>query len=164
MAIGIVLDVGCGIGRNLRYLKSPDAIGVDHNAESVQFVQQLGYKAFLVNEFLERHSKSDPLFDTLLISHVVEHMSAEAAKELVRTYLKFLKPNGRVVLICPQQRGYASDQTHETYFTSESLSLLVKQLGLEVVRVKSFPLPRFFGKMFIYNEHIVIAQKHSLTI
>jgi 2-polyprenyl-3-methyl-5-hydroxy-6-metoxy-1,4-benzoquinol methylase len=158
LAIGRVLDVGCGIGRNLRYIAKLDAVGVDHNIDSVNFVRRLGYAAYIPEEFAQLDTEENT-FDTLLVSHVLEHLTENEGRMLLQEYLNFVRPGGQVVLICPQEKGYSSDQTHSTYCTVETLSGLSNELGLKVVQTKSFPLPYFFGPLFIYNEHVVVAQK-----
>jgi predicted SAM-dependent methyltransferase len=44
-------------------------------------------------------------FDTLLIAQVLEHMDARTGEALLGGYLPFLRPGGRVVMICPQAKG-----------------------------------------------------------
>lgn len=61
--------------------------------------------------------------------------------------------------VCPQEKGFASDITHVTYFDLSRLSELMSEVGLRIVKRASFPLPRFAGKLFIYNEHVVVATK-----
>jgi SAM-dependent methyltransferase len=50
LRLGRTLDVGCGIGRNLHHL-GPDAVGVDHNADSVAVARSLGLTAYTGEEF-----------------------------------------------------------------------------------------------------------------
>lgn len=159
LAKGRVLDVGCGIGRNLRYLGRSEALGVDHNQASVEVVKTLGYKAQTLDEFEKVKDSYRGAFDSILISHVLEHLSISEARNLVTYYLPSLKNGGEVVVICPQERGYASDSTHVTYFSISDLEMLLSDLGLWKVRSGSFPLPKIFGNLFIYNENIVIYKK-----
>lgn len=159
IAKGRVLDVGCGIGRNLRYLKREGSVGVDHNYASVEFVKNLGYQAITVEEYETKKESLSSSFNTILISHVLEHLSRDEASALVNYYLTSLSDGGRVVAICPQQKGYASDTTHKTFFTIEDLEDLLRKIGLNKTRSFSFPLPRIFGRLFIYNENIVVFSK-----
>lgn len=158
LAQGKTLDVGCGIGRNLRYMGRRDVVGVDHNPDSVQFVRQLGFEAYEPDEFGAKYSGQQN-FDTILVSHVLEHLDVEDARELLLSYIRFLKKGGRVIVICPQEKGYESDQTHATYFDVERLSALMAEVDLSVTSTSSFPFPSSFGKKFIYNEHVVLATK-----
>jgi SAM-dependent methyltransferase len=155
--LGRTLDVGCGIGRNLAAL-SADSLGVDHNAQSVELARQRGYRAVTVSEFT-----ADPpapaSFDSMLLAHVVEHMTVDQARELIRSYLPYLRPGGRVMLICPQRRGFATDATHVQFFDLPALRALARSLGLVVTREYSFPLPELAGRIFPYNEYCLVAAR-----
>lgn len=155
--LGRTLDVGCGIGRNLAAL-SADSLGVDHNAQSVEVARQRGYQAVTTEQF-----NADPppaaSFDSMLLAHVVEHMTAEEARQLLLSYLPYLKPGGRVMLICPQRRGYRTDATHVQFFDFPALRRLATSVGLVVTRQYSFPLPELAGSVFPYNEYCLLAAR-----
>ena len=155
--LGRTLDVGCGIGRNLGVL-SPGSVGVDHNAASVTLARSMGYDAYTVQEFMDGEQAVAGAFDGLLVAHVIEHMAREQALQVLRDYLPFVRPGGRVFLVCPQERGYASDPTHIWFAQDCDLVELVATLGLELERSFSFPFPRKAGKLFIYNEFCVTAR------
>ena len=155
--LGRTLDVGCGIGRNLGVLPA-GSVGVDHNADAVALARSMGYDACTVQEFLDGDLAVAGAFDGLLLAHVVEHMGREQALSLIREYLPFVRPGGRVFLVCPQERGYASDPTHVWFAQGSDLEALVGTLGLQVERSFSFPFPRRAGKLFIYNEFCVTAR------
>ncbi len=154
--LGRTLDVGCGIGRNLGVL-SPGSVGVDHNADSVGLARSMGYNAYTVKEFLAGDLAVAGAFDGLLVAHVIEHLEREEALQVLRDYLPFVRPGGRVFLVCPQERGYASDPTHVWFAQDSELRELVGALGLQLARSFSFPFPRRAGKLFIYNEFCVAA-------
>ncbi len=155
--LGRTLDVGCGIGRNLGVLPA-GSVGVDHNAESVAFARSLGHDALTVSQFEGSEQAAAGSFDGLLLAHVVEHMDRDQAVQLLRDYLPFVRPGGRVFLVCPQERGYASDPTHVWFAQDSDLAELVEALGLRVERSFSFPFARRMGKLFIYNEFCVTAR------
>ena len=151
----IVLDVGCGIGRNLDYLGRSAAVGVDHNSRSIEIARERGFTVFTDNEFFECKTT----FNTILFSHVLEHMSSEEAIDIVGKYIKYLNPGGRLLIICPQEKGQKSDPTHVTLCDFHFLKNLIDHHNLELINSYSFPLPQIFGKWFIYNVSIVIATK-----
>lgn len=148
------LDVGCGIGRNLAHLPT-GSVGVDHNATSVQVCRDAGLDARTVEEFLAQ--EPSPQFGGLLAAHLIEHLPAGEAAGVLAPYLPFLEPAARVVLICPQERGFASDPTHTVFTDQEALAALVGELGLRVERQFAFPLPRATGRVFLYNEFVTVA-------
>jgi SAM-dependent methyltransferase len=158
--LGRTLDVGCGLGRNLVSL-APGSVGVDHNPSSVALARQAGLQAFTVEEFLAGPDARPGAFDSLLLAHVVEHLPVDQAREVLATYLPFLRPGGQVLFICPQERGYASDETHVSWTDGAALQQLSRDCGLTPGPWRSFPLPRAAGRFFTYNEFVVVARKEG---
>jgi len=156
LRLGSTLDVGCGIGRNLVNLDGR-AVGVDHNSESVAIAVGRGLTAFTPEEFKHSRFSSPETFDSLLMAHVIEHLSRPDALELLRTYLPYVRRGGNIVLITPQERGFRSDPTHVEFVDFGSLEAVSDELGFAVRRTYSFPFPRVFGKVFTYNEFVLVA-------
>jgi 2-polyprenyl-3-methyl-5-hydroxy-6-metoxy-1,4-benzoquinol methylase len=152
--LGRTLDVGCGIGRNLAHLGG-NGVGVDHNAASVETCRARGLEAYTTEEFFA--AERDP-FDSMLAAHLLEHMPADQARDVVKSYLPYVKPGGTAVFITPQERGYASDETHVRWVGFEEARALCDELGLTVRRQYSFPFPRLAGKVFTYNEFVTVAR------
>jgi SAM-dependent methyltransferase len=148
-----VLDVGCGIGRNLAAVH-PDSVGVDHNRYSVEHCRSLGLHAYTPEEF---ETAKLGTFDGMLMAHVVEHLAPGEEAKVIEIYLPYLDPGSIVLLICPQERGFASDATHTTFFDADKLSALCERVNLTVARTMSFPFPRFAGRLFAYNEFVLVA-------
>ena len=65
------------------------------------------------------------------------------------------------MLITPQERGQRSDETHVRLMDSAALASMAGKCGLTIERMSSFPLPRAFGRWFIYNETVVVARVGS---
>ena len=151
-----VLDVGCGIGRNLAYL-GPGSVGVDHNIDSVEICRERGLTAFTPADLMASRYAAPGTFDGLLAAHIIEHLDPGTAGEVLAPYLGMLAPTARVVLICPQRRGFASDPTHTAYFDQIALAALGRELGLSVQRQYSFPFPEWAGSLFTYNEFVTVA-------
>lgn len=157
LGLGRVLDVGCGIGRNLKNLGG-DSVGVDHNADSIEIARSAGLTAYTTDEFWSTEIGAPASFDGMLLAHVMEHVSAEIAEDIVREYLPCLRSGGRVVFITPQEVGYRSDHTHVRFVDLDELQRHARRLGLAVERAYSFPFPRPAGKVFKYNEFVVVAR------
>jgi SAM-dependent methyltransferase len=156
--LGRTLDVGCGIGRNLETLDA-GSVGVDHNAAAVEVARERGVIALTVEEWASSELRVPESFNGILLAHVIEHMDAAAGVAIMRDYLPYLRPGGKVFFICPQERGYASDPTHVRWTTGDDLVELSREVGLEPDPWFSFPFPRWAGKPFIYNEFCVVARK-----
>ena len=154
---GRVLELGSGTGRNLRNLGG-NAVGIDVNAEAVQMCRDQGFRAYTPESFLGSPDDVVGSYDALLLAHLLEHVSEEDGNSLISRHLKYLRPGGTVMMICPQERGYASDPTHIRWVDFEGLESHRKSNQLEAVASFSFPFPRVFGKPFIYNEFINVAR------
>ncbi|RNI25391.1 class I SAM-dependent methyltransferase [Flexivirga caeni] len=155
--LGRTLDVGCGIGRNLGVLEA-GSVGVDHNETSIKIAREAGFTAYTLDEFAEAQLPHES-FDGLLFAHILEHMDAATGVELVEGYLPYLRHGGTVFIICPQERGFATDETHVEFMDGPKLRALCEQVGLTPGRVRSFPFPRAIGKAFAYNEFCLRATK-----
>jgi SAM-dependent methyltransferase len=157
LELGLVLEIGCGIGRNLGHLRG-SSVGMDHNRRAVEIARARGLAAFTPEEFVLSSWAQPGRFDALLFSHVLEHMSAAEATGLVRTHLHLLRAGGRVLVLTPQEAGFRSDPTHVEYMDFEKVEAVLSGAGLEVERRYSFPLPRLVGALFKYNEFVTIAR------
>jgi SAM-dependent methyltransferase len=155
---GYSLEIGCGIGRNLAHLRR-HAVGVDHNPDAVRFACSRGLTALLPDEFTQSPYNGKEIYDSLLLSHVAEHMTAEEATALIAHYLPNLKCGGKLILITPQEAGFRSDATHVEFMDFENLKRIYTKLGVEPATEYSFPFPRVVGMIFTYNEFVSVARK-----
>ncbi len=159
LELGRVLDVGCGIGRNLAAFS--DAVGVDHNATSTEQARLAGFRAWSTDEWPDSPDAQPASFDSMLLAHVLEHMDADTADEILRSYEPYLRPRANLVLICPQEKGYATDATHVRWVALRRMAQHARDLGFTPTRGFSFPFPRAAGQFFPYNEFVLVAERGS---
>jgi SAM-dependent methyltransferase len=157
--LGFVLEVGCGLGRNLKNLGEGAGVGIDHNTHSVALARARGVEAFTTEEFKASAYAQPSRFDSLLLSHVAEHMRPSEVVSLLSDYHSFVRPGGRFVMITPQELGFRSDPTHVEFVDFEKGASIAREAQLELVKQYSFPFPRRFGNLFKYNEFVTISRK-----
>jgi 2-polyprenyl-3-methyl-5-hydroxy-6-metoxy-1,4-benzoquinol methylase len=158
LAPGRFLEVGCGLGRNLQNARGfAEGLGIDHNPDSVAVARARGLQALTTEEFHRSPLAVPGAFDTLLVSHVLEHLTREEALGLLRTYLPFVKAGGQVIVVTPQEAGYRSDPTHVTFVDLPACARLLAEAGVAVERQESFPFPRWVGRLFTYNEFVTVG-------
>lgn len=160
--LGKVLEIGAGLGRNQGFLR--EAVGVEHNQFSVDYCRSKGFEVYLPKEF---HSKfreykyENAKFDSILMSHVLEHVEFENQVNILAEYLPYLKLNSKIMLITPQESGHKSTISHITWTDFNRISEILQESAPDyrIIKSFSFPLPRFAGKLFTYNEFNVIAER-----
>jgi len=153
--LGATIDVGCGAGRLLEAL-APGSVGVDHNEVLVGACRARGLHVTTADRFVV--SVAPHSFDSLLCAHVLEHLDHESGVSLLRTYGRFVRAGGKAVLVTPQERGQRSDPTHVRLVDFDAAAALCEAAGLHVERQRSYPFPRAFGRLFVYNEFVTIAR------
>jgi SAM-dependent methyltransferase len=158
LPLGRVLDVGCGLGRSLRHVHG-NGVGVDHNPAFVQYCRSVGLDAYTPEEFLSSPAAQPHTFDSLLLSHVIEHLGPDTVDEILETYLPYVRSGGYALFVTPQERGYRSDPTHVRFVDFDDLHALAGRHGLAIAKSYSFPFPRRFGELFIYNQFEVLSHK-----
>jgi SAM-dependent methyltransferase len=161
LELGFVLEVGCGVGRNLLALGSGGAVGVDHNEQAVEIARGRGGVAFTPAEFRASGYASSARFDALLVAHVLEHLDLEGAAALLDEYVAFVRPSGRVVIITPQEAGFRSDPTHVELMDFGRVRAVLERARIAPVSQYSFPFPRLLGRAFKYNEFVTIGRVAS---
>jgi 2-polyprenyl-3-methyl-5-hydroxy-6-metoxy-1,4-benzoquinol methylase len=154
---GRTLDVGCGIGRCLESLPK-GSVGIDSNPHALELLRARGLPGFTPQDFEAAPQFSRGSFDTLLFAHVLEHLSMLEARQLIAHYLPYLRSVGRVIIFCPQERGFRSDESHRTFLNFAAISELLSSLAVQIERQYSYPFPRAFGHFFPYNEFVVVGR------
>jgi 2-polyprenyl-3-methyl-5-hydroxy-6-metoxy-1,4-benzoquinol methylase len=161
---GRTLEIGCGLGRNLKVLGG-SSIGLDHNEMSVSYCKSNGLSAYTMAQFKDKKAGLDVngSFDSLLLSHVLEHVVLEDQVGLIQSYISYLKPNAKLILITPQEKGFHSTSSHITWTDFSRLIEIVRVAApdFKIRKQYSFPFPRKFGKLFPYNEFVTLFERSS---
>ena len=158
--LGLTLEIGCGIGRNLLHLQG-QAIGIDHNGYSVEVCRSRNLTAFTPDGFKQSSYAREERFDSILVSHVAEHMRDDEVVSLVRIAFDISVQGASHHSGTPQELGYRSDKTHVMFMDFSKLHAILRELGFAEERSRSFPLPRLFGRLFLYNEFVVVGYRET---
>lgn len=159
LRLGFTLDIGCGLGRHLLHL-SGNGVGVDHNRTSLQYARSLGLTVFTPEEFQRSGFFKPQRFDSILLSHVAEHMTRDEVIALLRLYAPLLRGGGKLVMITPQEAGFKNDATHREFMDFKKLREIAKALGFTSVKEYSFPFPHCLGRFFYFNEFISVSTQN----
>ena len=139
---GKKLDIGCGIGDYLQ--NSNNCIGVDINIHNIQYVNNLGFEAYLIKEdkipFPNKH------FNSIILDNVLEHI--ENPKPLLDEIKRISSKDAILIVGVPGIKGFKRDPTHQIFYDAKSLETLIKQFGF--IRKKTIYLPfnlKFLSKL-----------------
>ncbi len=141
-----ILDLGCGGGRFLYFLKSlgySHIAGVDSEEMQLRALRAaVGCQAYQ-SDVLEFLASTTEQYDLLSCHHVIEHLSREDSAELLDLIHRSLVPGGRLILSTPNAlRPWAGwhlfgDLSHDHLFTPSSLKESLEVAGFQAVQLKS---------------------------
>lgn len=196
-----ILEVGCGGGATLRAFKERciaegracEVVGVDIEAEAVSRAREYLDAAYLIDaEEEELTEYPNGYFDLLIMQYVLEHVVNPWAA--LRHWLQLVRPGGYIIVGVPNIANYKFlkrlilqdefthepagilDWTHLRYFTGHSLTKLLTEADLKIIKSIGLPkeeqmrrkiryLTRIFPslKRFVYFGYIVLARKEKET-
>ena len=194
-----VLDVGCATGVNGKYLLdkgfAKSVYGIEIDAEMASEAKQV-YNSVLVGSlddtnFLNELDKKT--FDYILCGDVLEHLDNPWL--ILKNLVSCLKDDGKIIISMPNiqhidvfihiylkntwpvnKRGIF-DKTHRRFFTFKDFEKLIKQAGLQILKIKrhfrfrdridsKFPihgylLKKIFPRLYTFQYIIVCSPKHN---
>src|SRR5581483_3809559 len=158
---GRMLDVGCGAGNQLRFMRALgwQAEGLDPDPNAVKTANAAGLH--VTQGDLLSVKLPDAVFDAVTMLHVIEHL-IEPRQHLAEC-LRILKPGGRLMMITPNARSFGHRRfgefwrgleppRHLQVFTLPSLKRLARTLGFRVKRAHSSA--RDAGYLLLFSERI----------
>ena len=133
-----ILDIGCGMGHFLYYLKSKgynNFLGVDIGPEQIQFcVNHISRKVKLINDLAEFLGTQEDCYDLITMNDNLEHFKKEEVIQILRGVFLSLKANGTLFIKTPNMGNIFAassryiDFTHEVGFTEISLDQILKRI------------------------------------
>jgi SAM-dependent methyltransferase len=147
-----ILDIGCGYGAILHFLREAgytNLIGIDASAEQVAAAHELGLDVVQQGSLLGfLRQTRDASCDVVIAFDVLEHFTKPELLELTDEIQRVLRGGGRLIVHVPNAEGIFpgrilfGDLTHEMAFTRQSLQQLFSVCGFARVTVaEDAPVP-----------------------
>jgi len=140
-----ILDLACGHGPLLLCAKAlgyTRLAGVDVSGEQVRLAHSLGLPEVVCGELLDYLGSHPASFDRIYALDVLEHLTMPELLACMDGVGAALAPGGRVVIHVPNAEGLFGmrvrfgDLTHETAFTSVSITQLLRATGFEDIQCR----------------------------
>jgi 2-polyprenyl-3-methyl-5-hydroxy-6-metoxy-1,4-benzoquinol methylase len=139
-----ILEVGCGGGKLLHFLKTrkySNLTGIDISPEQILLAQQVTSQVIQADaiEFLKTTNNR---YDLIIGLDFIEHLYKYELFDFLTNCHKALKPDGSIILQTPNaQSPFATsilygDFTHEICFTPKSLQHVLKLCGFHNFQVR----------------------------
>ncbi len=137
-----VLDIGCGTGHMLNFLKKEgfqNLYGIDISEELIKLTREKGINAdvYDIFNFLGINKKK---FDVVFGLDIIEHFYKDELFGLFKGLNNILNDNGIIIIHTPNGDGLFpqhiiyGDLTHLTIFNSNSLSQILRSTGFTKIR------------------------------
>lgn len=139
-----ILDAGCGSGAIVWWLHDRgfrEAEGIDISAEQIREGRDLGVGNLMQADLETYLADRVEAYDTILARDVLEHFSKDSIVRLLDLMHRALRTGGTLILQVPNGespfggRIRYGDFTHETAFTSASMSQLLRVAGFSAVAI-----------------------------
>lgn len=148
-----VLDIGCGSGKFLKYLKEKkncDCTGLELNENAISEAVQNGLK--VKSEFVQQHAEDiNNRYDVVCAFQVLEHIAD--AGSFLEGAIKCLKPNGKLIICVPNNNPwfYQYDKFHTlnlpphhmNMWDENALTRLASYYGFDKVQISEEPVSRY---------------------
>lgn len=154
-----ILDIGCGLGHFLAYVKSnnySNFLGIDISKEQIDHCKKHVTKNVqLINNLSAFLNENKNSFDFILMNDIIEHIEKEKIIDTLSLILASLKKNGVVIIRTVNLKnrwGMAvryMDFTHTVGFTEESIRQVMLTAGFKNVSLVSEKHPIYDIKSFI---------------
>lgn len=178
---GKILEVGCGAGATLEYLKKMGAkyvVGVDINQEAINIAQRRNIDSvILLDAERENLPFGEKEFDCIILADILEHLYNPW--DFLKKICKHLKDDGYILMSIPNIRYYIImwdlivhnewkyeqagilDNTHLRFFTIKGIKRLLEYADLRIVKLNYV---RNYGKKFKILKFILFGLIKDFSI
>jgi cyclopropane fatty-acyl-phospholipid synthase-like methyltransferase len=147
-----ILEIGCGNGTFLNYLKIKGFVnlrGIDMSAQYLEQGKQMGHDNIHLGDLFEELSRNNK-YDLIIAIDVLEHFQRDDIMKIFDLVIKSLNFGGLFLFQVPNGHGvfskiiFYSDFTHETLFSKDSILQTSGVLGFTEAKF-SESSPRVIG-------------------
>jgi 2-polyprenyl-3-methyl-5-hydroxy-6-metoxy-1,4-benzoquinol methylase len=149
-----ILDIGCGNGKVLLFLKESgfnNTFGIDISDEAIKLCRSLGLKNVLHIDAKEFLSKNKESYDIVFALDFLEHLDLKSASIVLEMIHNSLNPGGLLLLQTPNggspfgQTYFADDISHKFLLSEKSARQLLNLAGFKNIQIMALRPNYKFG-------------------
>lgn len=152
-----ILDIGCGTGETLsflkKYLDKPDLFGVDSSPIAVEYARNRGHQQITQTDAGKLAFESGS-FDYVLLLDVIEHIKDDS--KVLEEAKRVLKNDGKILITVPALQflwsEHDSQQGHFRRYVRKRIKRLARTAKLRIERISYF---NFFLSPFIIGVRLL---------
>jgi len=134
-----ILDIGCGTGIYLNFLKEMGfvAYGIDFSIPALKISKQIQASATKIP------FKNDT-FDFILSAHLIEHLESNKMQEMLNESQRVLKPGGKIFLLTPNGwclgkfvlgKDWFKDPSHINIYNPKKIKNVLKKNQFQDIKL-----------------------------
>ena len=145
---GKLLDIGCGDGNHLQYLKkyARQIYGSDYNLTRLERAHNKYPEATIYLADILEYPALDGFFELIFFNHVIEHIPND--HQALREIMRILKPGGLLILGTPNEGAWwwqtayrlqpqiRARTDHVHFYTQADLTNKIRNAGLQIIDTK----------------------------
>lgn len=140
-----ILDMGCGMGQFVRYLRKngyTNVVGVDIGREAIDYCKVAGIdNVFKIDSPIDFLTGNTVKFDFIILKSVIAHLPRQELISILSVMRNSLKEGGKLVVETFNASSWTgsfmryNDFTHRNAFTENSLKAVLLMAGFTKVKI-----------------------------
>jgi O-antigen chain-terminating methyltransferase len=152
---GKIVDLGCGTGEFLQFLKlkKREAVGIDNNPYLVEKCSAMGFDIKLDDVTKLEHLDANMM--NAMCDNVLEHIDLNQIDHFFGAIKSKMAEGSTLVIVVPDKKGFKHDPTPVTFVDKYLISKMCSKHGLCLGKNFAHPLNiPFVGNFFYLNMQV----------
>jgi len=156
---GHIVDLGCGTGEFLRFLKIKNRSfsGIDNNPHLVEKCVKMGF--YVAMDDVTTLQNIEGPIENAVIDNVLEHLEISQTDLFFKALKTKMSKGGTLVVVVPDKKGYKYDPTHKTFVNRELMQQMCDKHGLTLHHSFLHPFnSSFVGSVLYLNMQVFVIK------
>jgi ubiquinone/menaquinone biosynthesis C-methylase UbiE len=140
-----ILDIGCGFGRDAKYLSERgfDVIGIDLSSNQLKIAKNHAPKAKFVQMDMRKLNFEDNTFDGIFAAASLVHLPKNQIESTLKEFFRVIKSKSILFVTVKKGTGesfstkdyYAGNEKFFAYYSEDEIINLIESVGFKVKKI-----------------------------